>query len=472
MASLARRLTGRVEERDAYPLAFQDFVDYFNTGVGGPFGLPFFSQTLTSDQEKAAPGDYGGLVGSTYRSNAVVFALMMVRSLHFQEARFQFRQVRGGRPGNYFGTPALKPLEVPWPNGTSRDLLARMIQDVDTAGNSYIVRQADRLARLRPDWVTILLGSRSNRSTWVPGDPDTEVAAYIFKPGGPGSSADEIIFPAEMVAHWAPYPDPFAQYRGMSWLTPVIREVMGDQAMTAHKLKFLEQGATVNMVVKYDTDNLELFERYKKLFREGHQGLSNAYKTLFIAKGADVTPVGTNLQQMDFRAVQSAGETRLSAAAGVPSILVGFSEGLSGSSLNAGNYSTARRRFADGTIIPLWGGAADALSSIIAVPDNSTLACDPRDVAFMKDDEKDAAAIRQADAATAKSLIDGGWDADAIVDYLGSDDISRLAGKHTGMTSVQLQPPNSNGSQNGNGSNNGSGGTSGSPMAIAQSGTQ
>lgn len=442
-------------------LSLQDYAEFFNYG-GNTYAFPFtYSQTLTGDQERPMPGDYTSLVGSTYRSNAVVFALMMVRQLHFTEARFQFRQVRNGRPGNFFGTTALAPLEAPWPNGSTRDLLGRMIQDVDLAGNAYIVRQKDRLARLRPDWVTILLGSQTDRSTWVPGDPDTEPIAYIYKPGGPGSKEPELIFPVEMVAHWAPYLDPFAHYRGMSWLTPVIREVMGDQAMTAHKLKFMENGATVNMVVQYDTDNLDLFEKYQRLFNEKHKGLNNAYKTLFLARGATATPVGANLQEMDFRSVQSAGETRLAAAAGVPAILVGFSEGLSGSSLNAGNYSTARRRFADGTIIPLWGGAADALASIITIPPNSTLACDPRDVAFMKDDEKDAAEIRQADATTINTLFMAGYDPDAIIDAVTSDDFSRLAGTHNRMLPVQQQPGSKNGSSNG---------TSAHPMIPAQSG--
>ena len=462
MASLARRLTGKTEQRDSLPLAFQDYIEYFNYG-GNSYTFPFtYTQTLTGDLERPTPGDYSSLVGVTYRSNAVVFALMMVRQLHFTQARFQFQQVRNGRPGNLFGTNALSVLENPWPNGTTRDLLARMIQDVDLAGNCYIARQKDRLMRLRPDWVTILLGSTTRKAEWEPGDPDTEPLAYIYKPGGPAGTEDEIVFPVEMVAHWAPYLDPFASYRGMSWLTPVLREVMADQAMTVHKQKFLEQGATVNMVVKYDTDNLELFERYKRLFREGHQGLQNAYKTLFIAKGAEVTPVGTDLQQMDFKHIQAAGETRLSAAAGVPSILVGFSEGLSGSSLNAGNYATARRRFADGTIIPLWGGAADALAPITQVPSQAVLAVDSRDVAFMKDDEKDAADIRQKDATTLNTLFLAGYDPLEAVDAVTSDDFSRLV-SHSGILSVQVQPASSNGSQNGK-----SGGTVGNPKALAQ----
>jgi hypothetical protein len=31
------------------------------------------------------------------------------------------------------------------------------------------------------------------------------------------------------VAHWSPIPDPLANFRGMSWLTPVLREIDADQ---------------------------------------------------------------------------------------------------------------------------------------------------------------------------------------------------------------------------------------------------
>jgi hypothetical protein len=40
-----------------------------------------------------------------------------------------------------YGTPALKPLEVPWTNGTTSQLLKRALLDVDLAGNFYAVRR-------------------------------------------------------------------------------------------------------------------------------------------------------------------------------------------------------------------------------------------------------------------------------------------------------------------------------------------
>ena len=49
-------------------------------------------------------------------------------------------------------------------------------------------------------------------------------------------------FDVNEIIHWAPLPDPEAEYRGMSWITPVIREVMGDTGMTLHPelVAFLE----------------------------------------------------------------------------------------------------------------------------------------------------------------------------------------------------------------------------------------
>jgi hypothetical protein len=75
----------------------------------------------------------------------------------------------------------------------------------------------------------------------------------------------------------------------------------------------------------------------------GHAGVANAYKTLYLTAGADATVVGKDLQQLDFKVVQGAGETRIAAAAGIHPVIVGLSEGLAGSSLNAGNFAAARR---------------------------------------------------------------------------------------------------------------------------------
>jgi hypothetical protein len=85
-----------------------------------------------------------------------------------------------GRPGDLFGTQALSILETPWPGATTGDLLSRMEQDSSLAGNFYGARRrADLLQRLRPDWVTIVTGSRTGSEL------DTELVGYMYEPGGP-----------------------------------------------------------------------------------------------------------------------------------------------------------------------------------------------------------------------------------------------------------------------------------------------
>ena len=88
----------------------------------------------------------------------------------------------------------------------------------------------------------------------------------------------------------------------MSWLTPILREIDGDISATAHKDALFSKGATPNMIVKADqTVTREVFDATVKLFREGHEGAENAYKTLFMMGGFDPVVVGSNLRSWTSR---------------------------------------------------------------------------------------------------------------------------------------------------------------------------
>lgn len=396
-------------------------------GVTYPFGL---QQTMPGQKQEPIGWDFLSLVEGAYRTNGVVFACMLARLSLFSEARFQFRQIRNGRPGALFGTPALGPLERPWPGGTTGDLLARAIQDHDLAGNFFCARLAGgRLKRLRPDWVTIV-------TTGI--DIDSELVGYVYKPGGNMGGGDAVMLMPHEVAHFSTTPDPVFEHRGMSWLTPVVAEITGDKAMTDHKRAFFENGATVNLVVKLDAAiQAEQFRDWVQLFNEKHRGRLNAYETLFLGGGADAKAIGANLEEVAFKAVQGAGETRIAAAAGVPPIIVGLSEGLQAATYS--NYGQARRRFADGTMRFLWREFCAAMATIVDVPDGAELWYDDRDIAFLQEDMRDAAEIQQMKAATIRQLVDAGFTPDSVVAAVEADDNALL--EHTNLFSVQLQPP-------------------------------
>lgn len=417
-------------------------LDLYNeldtVGFGG-HTYPIINQTWSATPgEEMGGSDLQGVVESVYRRNGVAAAAMFIRMAVFSEARFVYRRRFGGRVGELWGDESLALLEGP--GGSSGGLLSRMLNDADLAGNAFVVRRGDRLVRLRPDWVSIVIGipESSDDPTDDPGENvDSQVVAYLYHPGGQGSGKEPVILFPEDVAHFAPIPDPLASFRGMSWLTPVIREVAGDNLATAHKTKFFQNAATPNLVVKLDIANMDAFQEWVSKFEDSYRGAGNAYKTLFLGAGAEVTPVGASFKEMDFRSTIGVSEARIAMAAGVPPTILGTTEGLQGSSLNAGNYGQARRRFADGTMRPLWRQVCASLEHLVGPPTDSQLWYDATDIPFLQEDEKDEADIRLADASTIRQLTDGGYVPASIVEAVTANDMSRL--KHSGLPSVQVQ---------------------------------
>ena len=414
--------------------------------VGSPENLSLLPTAWIGDpalgfQEHGA-GNFDSFVRDAYKASGVVFACTLARVLVFSEARFMFQRLRQGRPGDLFATPALDLI-----NGDTGHILARMEQDGSLEGNAFLAKHeamdgSERLRRLRPDWVTVVTGSRSGDVN--PAALDSEVIGYLYHPGGMRTDRDSVILDKSQVAHYAPVPDPQAQWRGMSWLTPVLREIKGDVSASDHKLAYFRNGAVGGVAVSYDPRiPTTSVERFAAMFDAKHAGTANAYKAFHFGGGADVTNLSANMQQLDFKATQGAGESRIAAASGVGAVIAQLSEGLQGSALNAGNFSAAKRRFADGTMRPLWRSAAGALATLIPPPSDARLWYDTRDVAFLQEDQQAEAEILRANADTIRSLTDAGYEPDAVVAAVMAGDLRSLIGSHSGLYSVQLRAPGS-----------------------------
>lgn len=369
------------------------------------------------------------------------FAAEMVRALVISQARFVFRSVPRDRktPRKLFGTRDLVPLEKPWPSATTGEMLVRLEWHSGLAGNAYVYRQPERLRVLRPDWVAILFGSERE-----PDDPalaiDGELLGYVYQNLGFSSGYKPITLLPKEVAHFCPLPDPTQGHIGMSWLTPAVREIQADRAATEHKLQYFLKGATPNLVVKgIPAMTKEQFDEIADAMESRHSGVENAYRTLYLTAGADVTVVGSDLSQIDFKNVQGASETRIAALSRVPAPLLGISEGLAGSSLNAGNFGMARRMFADTWVYPTLQDLANSLADIIDVPDDAELWFDTTDIPLLREDARDAADIINVQITGITTAVREGFTADSAVAAVAGQDVRLL--KHTGMTSVQLQTP-------------------------------
>lgn len=388
--------------------------------------------TYGSTPAQEIGGSYAGLAMNAHRANAMAFAVMEARRQLFAEATFAFRQRASGsggarKPGPLFGAQGLFPLESPWQGGTTYNLLSRAMQDVDLDGNFYGVVRLDGIRRLRPDWTKIVVEGKGSAA---------KISGYVYVPNNDVGLTETFV--PEEVLHWAPIPDPAFRFRGMSWLIPVIRELVGDGSMTDFKTRFFENGATPNMVVEAgDFDNPDAFGRWVSKFKEGHEGQGEQHKTLFLANGAKATVVGSSLDKIDLRNVQGAGELRIAAAGGVPALIVGVS-----ADVNAtySNYAQARRKFADHTMRPLWRSWCGACDAVLQMPNaGAQVWYDETQISFLQEDVKDAAEIKKANAAAIRTLVDAGFTADTAVKAVESDDMSLLV--HSGLFSVQLQAP-------------------------------
>ena len=352
----------------------------------------------------------------------------------FSEVRFAYQSFDAGRPGKVFGNPNLSILNNPWAQASTGDLLARMEVDASLYGNSYWVRTGNQLVRLRPTKVTI--------ATVDVLDPETEepfgkrlVGYAVNDDRGHVTS----VFTPEEVCHYRPLPDPEHEFRGISWMSSLLPDIIADLDMSDFKHSFMMNAATPSLVVKFDPGvSPEAATKFREKLEAGHTGAQSGFKTLYLGAGADVKVVGSNFQELNINGVQQAGETRIAAAAGVPPTLLSLSESLGGSALNAGNYQATRRRFADATMRPLWRSVCGALQTLAPPPDGARLWYDPRDVPFLQEDIADVANYKMTAARTIFFLVESGFFPDSAVVAVETGDLSKLV--HTGLVPKSMQP--------------------------------
>lgn len=433
--------SGQVEHRSSVDGWVSDYLVPSSFSYGGvtyPLGL---NQSMAGLRAMEVSGTLPGYMAAVAKCPPA-FAAQMVRAAVISQARFTFRNPpwHPRTPRRTFGNADLGVLERPWQNATTGELVSRMEWHAGLAGNAFVYRQPGRLRVLRPDWIAVMYGSELQ-----PDSPahalDGELLGYVYCNGGFGNEfgyKPQFLLPDE-VAHWSPIPDPLNAGVGMSWLTPAIRDIQGDRLASDYKIRYFENGATPNLVVKgIPAATKEQFDEIVDMLEEKHTGAGNAFRTLYLTGGADATVIGSNLQQIDFKAIMGSGETRISVLSRVPAVVLGISEGLAGSSLNAGNFSAARRSFADTWVFETLQDLSAALAPLVNVPADSELWFDTADIPLLREDASDAAQIAQVKAQAIRQLIESGWDPKSAQQTVAPEWTSL---NHTGLVSVQLQEP-------------------------------
>src|SRR5690606_30315380 len=89
-------------------------------------------------------------------------------------------------------------------------------------------------------------------------------------------------------------------------------------------------------------------------------------------------------------------------------------------------------------------GLCKALERVVPPPGpDAELSFDRDAIVFLQEDGQDAANISQTQAQAIRALVEAGYEPDAAVEAVKTGDLAALTGRHTGVFSVQLQPPTS-----------------------------
>jgi hypothetical protein len=150
-----------------------------------------------------------------------------------------------------------------------------------------------------------------------------------------------------------------------------------------------------------------------------YAGPENAGRTLVLDEGADVTVAGSTLEQLQYEAVQKAGERRICAAAG-PGMLVilGF---------EAGDYQTAIRKLADLWARPAWRMACASLEHLLpAVPSAAHLWYDVSDIAALREGELERSQATLVRAQAVSAFVAAGYTRQSAIAAAESGDLSQL----------------------------------------------
>jgi len=416
------RLWDRLIKRDGYWEGMASGAAVLTTSYASPDREPVLPQLAAYAQTANA-------------SNAVIFAAALARMALFSEARFQYQALDDH---HLFGNTSLAKLEVPFgPNTTTGDLLARMEQDQFLAGNAYIwdAPGEDRLVRLRPDWTTIVSEVvRVSGGGWY-----RKPVGYWFEPPKSLFSKNEgFLAPADEVVHWAPVPDPAADFRGMTPLTPLAREVAGDDGLTQYKITYLRNNATPNVYIKY-AQKLQgaTIDAIRERVNARYGGPDNAGKGIILDQGADITLVGNSLSQMDFSGVSAVGTERILAACEVPGVLVGL-EPLRGAGRG---YQESMQKLANLWARPAWRSACGALSPIVDVPAGNRLWYDTSDIAALQDGEMERGQAALVRAQALLALVQAGYTHESAIAAVDAMDLSQLkaGGVGTPASSAPVQ---------------------------------
>ena len=203
---------------------------------------------------------------------------------------------------------------------------------------------------------------------WVPsfmivpeGDPDDNtvfIKHYVYEVDGFKQEID----PRDIV-HFRDGFDPKNPRYGISAFSSLLRELLGDNEAANWKLALLMNSGVPGIIISGTKDSsiaLEDAEQIKEDYTQRFTG-SNRGLPLIMSGAIDVQKLAFDPEQMNLTALRHSDEERITAAIGVPAVVVGLGAGLVHSTF--ANFSEAREAAYESCMIPMQDDFAETLTN-------------------------------------------------------------------------------------------------------------
>lgn len=309
-------------------------------------------------------GFYNRLPGSTYDyeraagdawQNSIVSACCKWASRTFPEAPFVVEK-KNGKSWEILEHHELSTLiNRPNPFYSGRTLWAGTLLSLMVNGNSYWLKVRSLSGKVVELWYLphFLVEPR-----WK-SDGTEYISVYEYKSGGGSQWLD----PADVI-HFRDGIDPNNSRKGLSPLGAQLREICTDNEAATFSAAILRNGGASGVVIKPTDATFEMTPeralKIKKLYKENYGG-ENRGEALVLTFPADIENPGFSPAELSVDVMRKIPEERISAALGIPSMVVGLGSGLARATYS--NYQEAREAAYEGFIIPTQRLVAGELDS-------------------------------------------------------------------------------------------------------------
>jgi len=302
------------------------------------------------------PRDYAALADEGFQRNAVAYRC--VRAIAEAAASVPWLLYEGSRELSEH--PLLTLLERPNAGQAGPDLFESWFGFLQVSGNAYLEQVAvdgtpRELHVLRPDRMKVVPGA----SGWPEAYEYSVNGRVVTIPCDAGAGENPVL-------HMRLF-HPLDDHYGLSPLEAAACAIDIHNAAGGWNKALLDNAARPSGALVYKGGeagaNLseDQFERLKRELAENYSGPANAGRSLLLEGGLDWKPMGLSPKDMDFIAAKNAAARDIALAFGVPPMLLG----IPGDNTYA-NYREANRAFWRGTVLPLLGRTARALTRWLA----------------------------------------------------------------------------------------------------------